>query len=62
MFGNRMVIHYQIYENREQVVPQLQRVFSKALVNAPKDIDTTPTALKSSKATGNQQSQYPKKN
>lgn len=31
IFGNRMVIHYQIYQNREQVVPRLARVFTKAL-------------------------------
>ena len=61
MFGNRMVIHYQIYENREQVVPQLQRVFIKALANAPKEVDTTPTALNNVQAIGNQQSQYPRK-
>ncbi len=31
MLGNRLVIHYQIYQNRANVVPRLDRVFKKAL-------------------------------
>lgn len=31
IFGNRMVLHYQIYQNREFVVPRLERIFTKVL-------------------------------
>ncbi|OAA62598.1 Pyridoxal phosphate-dependent transferase, major domain protein [Niveomyces insectorum RCEF 264] len=31
LHGGRLVVHYQIYENREAVVPRLTRVFAKAL-------------------------------
>ncbi|KJR82563.1 threonineeeee aldolase [Sporothrix schenckii 1099-18] len=31
MLGNRMVFHYQIYQNREVVVPKLERIFTKVL-------------------------------
>ncbi|KAK3695124.1 pyridoxal phosphate-dependent transferase [Podospora appendiculata] len=27
LFGNRMIVHYQIYENRDFVVPRLERIF-----------------------------------
>jgi threonine aldolase len=29
LMGNRMVIHYQIYQNRESVVPRLEMIFKK---------------------------------
>ncbi|CAK7216446.1 hypothetical protein SCUCBS95973_002815 [Sporothrix curviconia] len=31
IFGNRLVCHYQIYENRAETLPRLERVFTKAL-------------------------------
>jgi threonine aldolase len=31
LMGGRMVCHYQIWQNREQVMPRLERVFKKAL-------------------------------
>ncbi|CAK7264774.1 hypothetical protein SEPCBS57363_001251 [Sporothrix epigloea] len=31
IFGNRLVCHYQIYENRAEILPRLKRVFTKAL-------------------------------
>ena len=27
LFGNRLVIHYQIYQNRDYVLPRLEKVF-----------------------------------
>ena len=31
LYGNRLVIHYQIYQNREFVVPRLEGIFKKVL-------------------------------
>ncbi|KAH8884539.1 hypothetical protein GQ53DRAFT_752156 [Thozetella sp. PMI_491] len=31
MLGNRLIIHYQIYQNRETVLPKLEKVFKKIL-------------------------------
>ena len=33
IYGNRLVCHYQIYENRAETLPRLERVFTKALAN-----------------------------
>lgn len=31
IFGNRLVIHYQIYQNRHETLPRIERVFTKIL-------------------------------
>lgn len=33
LYANRLVIHYQIYQNRESVIPKLRQVLEKALEN-----------------------------
>ena len=33
LLGNRMVIHYQIYQNRDFVLPRLQRIFKTVMEN-----------------------------
>lgn len=33
--GNRLVVHYQIYQNRSETLPRLERVFTKALAGKP---------------------------
>jgi len=37
LMGNRFVIHYQIYQNREEVMPRLKRVFEKAMSSGKTD-------------------------
>jgi len=37
LFGNRVVVHYQIYQNRDLVVPRLRKVFEKVLLERLKD-------------------------
>jgi len=34
LMGNRMIIHYQIYQNRDRVVPKLEAIFRTALQEA----------------------------
>jgi threonine aldolase len=35
LFGNRLVIHYQIYQNRDFVIPRLERIMKKILEKKP---------------------------
>lgn len=37
LFGNRLVIHYQIYQNREYVIPRLEQVFKTILEEKAKN-------------------------
>ncbi|CAK7207150.1 hypothetical protein SEUCBS139899_009958 [Sporothrix eucalyptigena] len=57
LFGNRLVLHYQIYENRAEVLPRLERIFTKALAGkAPAAASTTEPAPA---AEGETKSMYP---
>ncbi|KAK4144756.1 pyridoxal phosphate-dependent transferase [Dichotomopilus funicola] len=42
LFGNRLVLHYQIYENRDSVVPKLAEVFRAVFENKGRGDGTVP--------------------
>jgi threonine aldolase len=51
LYGNRLVIHYQIYQNRDTVLPKLESIFKKLL-------DGKPTDMASSKEPAGERSMY----
>lgn len=61
IFGNRLVCHYQIYENRAEILPRLKRVFTKALAGKKPVVKAPPATLESAAkaAEGESGSMYP---